>query len=58
MCLRRRLMEGICPRPHVCHGPCPDNTAVWSDPADEAWDALLAEARRVDLQESTSEQRQ
>ena len=58
MCLKLRLMDGSYLRLHACHGPCPDKSAAWSDPADEAWDILLAEARHADLQEGTSEQRQ
>lgn len=58
MCLKQLLLDGACLRPHACHGPCPDDTAAWSDPADEAWDALLAEARHAGLQEGTAEPRQ
>ncbi len=50
MCLKLLLTEGICLRLHASHGPCLNDTAAWSDPADEAWDALLAETRHADLQ--------
>ena len=50
MCLKLLLMEDICLRLHASHGPCLNDTAAWSDPADEAWDALLAENKgKIDV---------